>query len=269
VVVLVGLTLGLTAFLVASQPAATDSAEVLARLGRIEEGQSDLAGLAREVRELRSRLDRRLGALERRREGGSLRPLGADGARAAGLESADGEASATGDAALDAGVAARLERAVEAKMEMLAARQRNRGEDGRWKPPIGELARELGLDDPQQRKLDAVFRSARDEVFAILGTERPDGTSLLDDFAHELKETEDYGKTVGWFFGRLVKERVPGTQQTYLAASIELSERVQAQAQAHLDERQRTRFQELQLDVLEVNTGYDPVGDYIKERLSE
>ena len=186
------------------------------------------------------------------------------GASAGGGETAGNE-GATAAESVEA-VAARFESAVEQRMERLAALQNHRGDDGQWKPPLSVLARELGVDEDRARELRVLFDAVRDETFAVLVETRNDGGNLLDDLAADMAKRGE-AAAVGKFFARMTKENVPGRDQTYVQALGDIEQRIRPQIDARLGEAQRKRFEELRVDVFEVETGHDPIGDYVRERL--
>ena len=82
-----------------------------------------------------------------------------------------------------------------------------------------------------------------------------------------IAESGDFEGATKRFIGRITTDRLPGTDRTYLSAFGELEQRIRNEAEAQLDEEGKRRFRELNVDVLEVQTGYDPIGDYIRARL--
>jgi len=234
------------------------------RLAAIEKRLDGIESTLREVRDTGRSVKRRVDSAPRRGEG-----PGAAAAAAGAAESAALDGDGARAAAFEDEVASRLESKVEEQMERLAARQRYRDEDGKWKPPISEIKREFGLNDEQERALTEVFDGARDEAFAMLSEQRLDGGDALSDFASDITKTGDFRGAIGRFFGALAKNKVPGREQTYLQAFGEIEERVRARAESHLDEKGRAHFRDMNVDVFEVKTGHDPIGDFIRDRIGE
>jgi len=149
----------------------------------------------------------------------------------------------------------------------MAARDRERGEDGKWKAPIDDLTKELKLTDAQKTDAARIFDHSRDEAFALLKTQRLDGGSILDDYASALKSGADAQETTKQLFTRILTERVPGSDQTYLAEFIAMHQSVEEQLGSKLDAAQMKRLRSLRVDLLDVKTGYDPVGDYVRAKV--
>ena len=169
--------------------------------------------------------------------------------------------------ALAAKVAESVQTQLDAKLERLESRQRNRSMGGEWKAPIDDLAAELELSDAQRESATEVFDDARDGVFDLLKAARPDGGSMLDDLVTKLREGDP--QAFPRFVQRILSERVPGSDRTYLAEMTSLSEQVRSHLSKHLSEAQMEKLDTFKVAVLEVGTGYDPVGEYISNALSE
>ncbi len=263
-IALVALTLSVTVFVAVNQGSPGGEGSSDERLAAIEKRLDGMESMLRDVRETSRSVKRRVESAPR-----GTAASGGAAAVAGGADSALLAGDETRAAAFENEVATRLETAVEEQMERLAARQRYRSEDGKWKPPMSEITREFGLNEDQEDSLREVFNSARDEGFALLSERRLDGTDVLSDFAADIKKSGDFRGAIGRFFGRLAKDKVPGREQTYLQAFGEIEERVRARAESHLDEKGRQHFRDMNVDVFEVDTGHDPIGDHIRERIAE
>jgi hypothetical protein len=269
-------TLCATAYLIATKPPAGDEdriAELTRRLEAAEKRADSLDSLRAELVRIRQNLERRgdrspraeLGIDPAGIAGVSIAPSGTQAAAAAG-GSQDGE-GAPAPRALEDVVAERVEKKVAEKMEEIAAREKDRGDDGKWKPPMDDLAKELKLTDAQKAEAAKIFDSSRDQAFVLLKTQRLDGGSLLDDFAAALKSGGDAEESTKQFFQRIFNEKVPGSDQTYLAEFIALHQDVHQRLSRQLGKDQIKRLDALRVDLLDVKTGYDPVGDYIRAKL--
>ncbi len=272
VVGLTALSLGATCYLVASLPKGNDEriAELERQLEAAEKRADAIDALRGDVRAMRERVDRRAGdrvIAERASAREDVSPAGAaapTGDRAAAMAAGDGDTSARPFEDL---VAERVEKKVTEKIEALAARDKERGDDGKWKAPIDELSKEISLTETQKTEAKRIFDASRDETYSLLKTQRLDGGSLLDDFAVALKSGADPVESTKSLFTRIFSEKVPGSDRTYLAEFIAIEQSVQDQLGRQLDTVQMKRLKGLRVDLLDVNTGYDPVGDYIKAKL--
>jgi hypothetical protein len=180
--------------------------------------------------------------------------------------SGDAMAAGPGTAPIEA-LVARIEEKIDSRMERIAARDGERNAMGEWKAPLEDLSKELSLDERQQREAAAIFDEARDETFVLLKTMRLDGGSLLDDFAAALKEGQDPAAATRAFFGRILSDKVPGTDRTYLADLITLRGDVRTALGKEFSAQQMTRLDRLRVDLLDVKTGHDPIGDYVRAQV--
>lgn len=210
-----------------------------------------------EIRSLGDRIDRRLAGIEQRIDAAEPMPTVLAASRAGAVE--------TG--AIEAGVTAAVERTVDAKLEQWAARTRDVGADGKWKPPLDALAAELALTEAQEAEAARVFDAAKDQVYDVLRTMRLDGGSLLDDFVAALRAGAEPQAAFRELFQRIVNERVPGSDATYLGELVVITEETERALAKHLDAAQIEKIRTLHVDLLDVKTGHDPVGDYVRARL--
>jgi hypothetical protein len=259
-VAVTSLSLGATCYLIASLPRGDDGriTDLERRLDAAERRADAVESLRGEMHEFRTVVERRMSA-----------PAETAAPEAAAIAGRPGRADAapasgTPVRPLEDVLAERVEKKVAEKMDALAARDRERGEDGKWKAPIDDLAKEIGLSDAQKAEAKRVFEHSRDEVFALVRTMRLDGGTLLDDYAGALKGGADATRH---FFQRILTERVPGGDQTYLAEFIAIGQDVEDQLGRQLDKDQMRKLKSLRVDLLDVKTGYDPVGDYVRAKL--
>jgi len=262
--VLVVLTLLATLTVAVRQGGGIAAPDDGARLAAIERRLDRMEGLVREARDEA----RRAAAGARRVD---VRALPSADAAVSAADTGDGTdtTAAMADDTLEQAVAERVGKQVEAQLERHAAERRNRADDGRWKPPIDDVRLVLDLTPQQEDELRAAFDAARDEAYTLLTTQRADGGNLVDDFAEDLRRSEEPGRAWGRLFSRLASENVPGGSRTYLAVLASSAERIRDQIAGRLTPDQARRFRALNIDVFDVKTGHDPVGDHVRERLEQ
>lgn len=261
-IVLASLTLGVAVWIAVRAPAASPGADTSAleqRLAAAERRADAVAALRDEVRSIRELLDRRPDADAAR--------AGRADAGAAPADGASPGATGPGNAELVEAVAERVGRTIDEKIDRRARRAGQTTDDGRWKAPLDDLATELALSEAQKSEAKRVFDAAKDQGFALLRTQRIDGGCLLDDYAAALRSGADPAEATQEFFRRIVNERVPGSDETYLSAFIAIGVDTDERLARGLDPAQRTKMRDLRLDLLGVETGYDPTGDYVRARV--
>jgi hypothetical protein len=238
------------------------------RLASIEKRLAAIDELRADVRALGEKLDRRAAAADRRV---SIPTAGMapDAPGSAGGASAS-QASPAGAMALNQGeladqVVDKIEKRMNEKAAKVAGREYS--DDGRWKAPLDELVAELALNETSKGEAKRIFDDVKDRGYALLKLQRLDGGSLLDDYVAALKNGPDAESSTKTFFKRIVNEHVPGTDETYLAAFIEIGQDADRDLAKTLDRPTMAKLRGLRVDLLDVKTGYDPIGDYVRARL--
>jgi len=266
VVVLCVMSLGATCYVAASMPKGNDEriAALEAKLDAAEKRAAAVETVRTEVRELTQKIERRMADVDR--HAAEAQPAPGFIAEHGGVIALPGAAASAGKP-LDELVADRVEKKVSEKLDSMAARDRERGEDGKWKAPLDELTKELNLTEAQSSEAKRIFDSARDASFTLLKTQRLDGGCLLDDLVGALKSGMDQEEAGKQFFKRIFTEKVPGTDTTYVSEYIDMEQGTRDALSQKLDAAQMKRLKALHVDILEVKTGYDPVGDYIRAKL--
>lgn len=264
-IVISAVTLCLVAVVAARTPGTgTAQDDVAARLAAIEKRLDAVDELRAEIRGIAERAEKRAAAAERR--AAPPTPSVAPAAVPAPAETTARTGSAADDAgALADAVVEKIEKRMNEKAAKVAGREYS--DDGRWKAPIDELAEELALDDAAKAEAKRIFDGVKDRGYALLKVQRLDGGTLLDDFVAALKNGPDAETATREFFKRIVSERVPGTDTTYLAGFIEIGTDADRELASKLDRATMTKLRALRIDYLDVKTGYDPTGDYVRARL--
>ena len=191
--------------------------------------------------------------------------------RLASIESQIQDASFSGTATSETAVEQMKEVAeqiggeLEEKMQRLASRQRNRNMSGEWKASLDELQAELGWSDAEVERAHQIFDDARDDVFELLNTPRADGGTLLDDFVGDLQKGDP--EAMQKFIGQIFTGQHPDGESTYLQHFEALNSDVRTELAVDWSDEQLAQFTALNVAVLEVETGYDPVRTYVEQRL--
>jgi hypothetical protein len=132
------------------------------------------------------------------------------------------------------------------------------------KMPLHDLAKELALDAQTQARVAEVANGAKKDVFEIVRTPRPDGTNIADDLINAMLSGEP-GRTQQVFV-KLFTEKIPGTETTYLAAISGVQDRARQGLKGILGDANYTRYQHMGVTPDHIETGYEPFGEYLKEK---
>lgn len=141
---------------------------------------------------------------------------------------------------------------------------RKPGLGGERKLPLHDLAKELALDPKTQAKVAEIANTAKREIFDLLKTPRADGTTVAD----ELIDTVTKGDQAAMqqFFQKLLTETIPGTATTYIAGVGAVQDRARQLLQSTMGTEAYGRFEHMNLKPENIETGFDPLAEYFKQR---
>ncbi|MBI5366468.1 MAG: hypothetical protein HZA54_05495 [Planctomycetes bacterium] len=185
-----------------------------------------------------------------------------------------GSAPAAGAAAADGGLPdeARLDAILDKKLEEkgvgAGVSARRSFEDGKWKPPMEELGREVGLTPEEQSQLVPVFDEVKRKVFELAKTPRMDGSCFADDLAEVFRDPQRTKEAAEAVFMRLFTEKIPGRDEPYIAEILRIQKAGRAAAGQVLAAESYRKLIASGVDIMDVKTGYDPFAEYVMARLS-
>lgn len=159
-----------------------------------------------------------------------------------------------------------IQKIVDSKVEeKLQARGENKkagGEDR--KMPLFELGKELALDPAVQTRVASIANTAKKEIFDILKTPRPDGTNAADDVITAF--TSGNQAEAQKVFMKLFTEKIPGTDTPYVAAVARVQEKANQGLSAAMGADAFTKFQHMNVKPENIETGFDPWGEYLQQK---
>lgn len=115
------------------------------------------------------------------------------------------------------------------------------------KPEIRVFAKALGLTPEQQEAADRVVLEAQRETYSILETPTDDGRNLMTELVDlAAKGIAEPGKDHGWgkWLGRIMTEKIPGTDQTHAERLETVKQRAQAEFKRTWTPKQYKEFEE-------------------------
>ncbi len=179
------------------------------------------------------------------------------------MEAADGAMrgpvlSPSARVALDKHVAEVVDRKLEERLAKGEKENEGLLDQEESKPSVSELSKAVEMTPEQEDATVSVLNEGKRRSFEILNTPRADGGSMAGDLVAALKNTKDPKEAVGAWFQRILKEKIPGRSETYVAEIMKIKNATWEGLGGALDEKQMTKLKRMGLDILEVKTGYEP-----------
>jgi hypothetical protein len=222
-----------------------------------------VASLETEVAELKHELARM--RAERGARESFRPPVGITAPDGAGGEAADPAAIAEDNPDLAAIVDDAVDRKTKAAFDELRIK-------GNKKPPIDAFATVLDLTDQQRAVTERVVVEGQRELHAILNTVTADGRNMMDELVEiAAKGMAEPGKDHGWgkWIGRLVSEKVPGTDTTYAARIEAVKAAMRERFKREWTEQQYREYVEWGVDPTEVQNVPGSPNEGIIRRIHE
>jgi hypothetical protein len=227
------------------------------RTDRVAALEGEVAELKRELARMRAER----GARESFRP-----PMGATAPDdASGGESATAPVIAEDNPELEAIVDDAVDRKTKAAFDELRIK-------GNKKPPIDAFASVLELTDEQRAVTERVVIDGQRELHAILNTVTADGRNMMDELVEiAAKGMAEPGKDHGWgkWIGRLVSEKVPGTDMTYAARIEGVKAAMRERFKREWTEEQYREYVEWGVDPTEVQNVPGSPNEAIFRRINE
>lgn len=153
---------------------------------------------------------------------------------------------------------------VDERLAQAQAEKKDAQPGGERKMPLHDIAKELALDPQTQNKMAEVANLSKKEIMDLLKTPRPDGSNVADEIVDAfLAGAPPKAQQV---FLKIFTEKIPGTEVTYLAGVQKLQEKAQDGLRRILTPELYERFQHMNVKPNDIETGYDPFGEYAAQR---
>jgi len=219
------------------------------RLDRLESKQRDSAARA-EV----ARLEEQVGKVEAEV---------AEAKRAVPAPVAPARRDASTEAPLGPLSADEISQLIDQKVEQ-KVKEKKGGFGGDNKRPLADVAKEVGLETGVQIRMAEVTNEAKDVVFQLLLKPRADGTNLVDEIIAAFTSGDQ--EKAGQVWMKMFKENVPGTNETYFAAALRVSDDVMKKFEKLMTPEEFAKYKHTGVGPLDLETGYDPFGEYWKSK---
>ncbi len=153
---------------------------------------------------------------------------------------------------------------VEQKLQAAAKNGKPGGGGGDRKLPLHDLSRELGLDAPAQLKVAEIADAAKKDIFQVIKTPRADGSNFADEIIDVMLKGDP--AAAQQLFARIMTEKVPGSDTTYLVAVSNIQQKASLELERAMGPDAFTRFKHMNVKPENIETGYDPLGEYFAQR---
>jgi hypothetical protein len=233
-------------------------AGVWLRLTNVEQALEDLGGPsgAESLTQRLSDIEADLNTLKSAREAceDKLAAMNAKLTRVLGSVAGSGEGAAQAES-IEALIDERLQ-------QRTAAGPRGRA---RWKPSLDDLARRLNLSERQRFQLGETIDRSKDDIYNLVSAQRADGSSLLDEITAAVKNPTDLRKKGQQILSEINTQKVPGTDQTYLASLRDIQAHAAETIRSSMSKEQIDAMRGMNLNLWGVNTGYTPFADLLRQ----
>ena len=160
-----------------------------------------------------------------------------------------------------------IQKIVDEKVEEKLQAQAKKGPGpgiGDRKMALHDMSKELALDPKVQARVAEIANGAKKEIFEIIKTPRADGTNVADELIDVMLKGDQ--AAAQQLFKRLFTETIPGTQTTYLAGVGTVQDRARQLLATAMGPDAYGRFEHMNLKPDNIETGFDPMGEYFKQR---
>ena len=164
------------------------------------------------------------------------------------------------------GVAAPAAERLDSRLAALENKLRHRNPFGQWIATSEELEAELRLSKDQSTQVERLFNEVKDQAFELLSIANEEGVAPLDEMAEDFRQGMEFKPALD----RLVKRMeatIPGTGETYAERMQGIERVLFERLEGSLDDSQFERLKKADIAPTMIQTGYDPVGEYIRKSL--
>ncbi|HEX5136401.1 MAG TPA: hypothetical protein VFY93_05485 [Planctomycetota bacterium] len=140
------------------------------------------------------------------------------------------------------------------------------------KPAIDVFASTLELTDEQRARTERVVVEGQKQVHEILGTPTQDGANLMDQLVElAARGMAEPGKDPGWglWYGRVLTEKIPGTDETYAARIETVKGRMRAAFKRDWSEAPYEEVEGWGVDPTEIQKVHDSPNDALFRRIAD
>jgi hypothetical protein len=141
--------------------------------------------------------------------------------------------------------------------------------EDRSKRAFEDLATALALDPVQEDEVRRILDDLKRRSFELLSTTRLDGSSFVEELTGVFLERgeEPDQQQLQELFARIMKEPLPGSEETFGSALVSMNLDAATQIKQHLQPGQVAVLEGLAVDLGDIDTGFDPFEAHVRQRL--
>ena len=155
---------------------------------------------------------------------------------------------------------------LDSRLAALENKLRHRNPFGQWIATSEELEAELRLSKDQSAQAERLFNEVKDQTLELLSIASEEGIAPLDEMAEDFRQGMEFKPALD----RLVKRMeatIPGTDDTYAERMQGVEQGLFDRLESTLSDSQFERLKKANIAPTMIQTGYDPVGEYIRKSL--
>ena len=155
---------------------------------------------------------------------------------------------------------------LDSRIAALEQKLRRRNPFGQWMAKSEELETALGLTKEQSAQAKQLFNEVKDQTLELLSITNEDGRAPLDDLVDDFRKGMNFKQALGELVKRM-EASIPGSSDTYSDRMQGIEGGLFERLEGALNNDQMERLRKANIAPTMVQTGYDPVGEYIRQSL--
>ncbi len=155
---------------------------------------------------------------------------------------------------------------LDSRLAALENKLRHRNPFGQWIATSEELKAELRLSKDQSAQAERLFNEIKDQTLELLSIANEEGVAPLDEMAEDFRQGMEFKPALDRLVVRM-EATIPGTDDTYAERMQGVEQGLFDRLESTLSDSQFERLKKANIAPSMIQTGYDPVGEYIRKSL--
>ena len=155
---------------------------------------------------------------------------------------------------------------MSSRLAALENKLRKRNPWGQWMASVDELDAVLELTSEQSKQAKGWFDEVKDQTLELLAIANEEGVSPLAAMVSDFHNKVGFKKALNQLVERM-EATIPGSDESYADRMRGVESELFERFQGTLSDEQFEQLKTLNIAPSMVQTGYDPVGEYIRKRV--